>query len=61
EPDAPLPDLQALLDRLLPLLEAGVARVRAVTTPTDATGAAAASGATDTATPGTLPAKETHR
>ena len=42
--------LADLLARLLPVLDAGVARVRAVTT-----------GATDTATPGSAPAKETHR
>ncbi|EGY26062.1 his Kinase A domain protein [Desulfovibrio sp. A2] len=42
--------LADLLAHLLPVLDAGVARVRTVTT-----------GATDTATPGTAPAKETHR
>lgn len=42
--------LANLLAHLLPVLDAGVARVRAVTT-----------GATDTATPGTAPAKEAHR
>ncbi|NHZ48484.1 Hpt domain-containing protein, partial [Nitratidesulfovibrio liaohensis] len=56
EPDVPLPDLQDLLDRLLPLLEAGVARVRAVT---DRDGESRASNAIDTATPGAAPAKET--
>ncbi|MBZ2172354.1 response regulator [Nitratidesulfovibrio sp. SRB-5] len=63
-PGAQLPDI---LNRLLPLLEAGVARVRIVTTDPDATGstgatgAAGSTGATDTATPGTSPVKETHR
>lgn len=42
--------LADLLAHLLPVLDAGVTRVRAVTT-----------GATDTSTPGTAPAKETHR
>lgn len=42
--------LGGLLDQLLPMLDAGVARVRAVTT-----------GESDAATPGTAPAKEMHR
>ncbi len=46
-PDGHLGDL---LDQLLPMLDAGVARVRAVTT-----------GESDAATPGTAPAKEMHR
>ncbi|MDR3044695.1 MAG: response regulator [Desulfovibrio sp.] len=50
-PGGQLPDLLNLLDRLLPLLEAGVARVRAVTTAAGATGAAAATGATGTTSP----------
>jgi len=73
-PDLPnlpnLPDLADMLNRLLPLLEAGVTRVRAATGPddgpdaTDATnraGATGANGTTDTAAPGAVPVKETHR
>ncbi|WMW67125.1 response regulator [Nitratidesulfovibrio liaohensis] len=57
-PGAPQHGLLDLLDRLLPLLEAGVARVRAVT---GRDGESRASNATDTATPGAAPAKETGR
>ncbi|WP_051384381.1 response regulator [Nitratidesulfovibrio termitidis] len=70
-PDLPdLPDLADMLHRLLPLLEAGVTRVRAITDPdggpdatdaTDRAGAKGAKGATDTATPDAAPVKETHR
>jgi signal transduction histidine kinase/DNA-binding NarL/FixJ family response regulator/HPt (histidine-containing phosphotransfer) domain-containing protein len=61
--------LGGLLDQLLPMLDAGVARVRAVTAAgahgtterTGTTGTTGTSDKTGTATPGTAPAKETHR
>lgn len=54
--------LASLLAQLLPVLDAGVARVRAVTTGTAAAAGAKAVGpASDNATPGTAPKKETHR